>query len=351
MRPRVIRIATATAATAACLALAGCGGDDGSGEPSGPLAQALAATGGGGANGSLGFGWAEPDLARERGLGEDVVASALAPNAGSVIVAGEELERRFGIAPMEATTLTSVAGSYAFGLRMDGIDGGRLAETLKRAGALPRPFGDGDVELIDAAGYASVPVPLLEAGVRGLGAFDAVGDDLVVMAISETARESLLGEGDRLIDEPTYAAAARCLGDVAAVRMVPDKLLISTEQGVDLLAAGVRDSGHEALCVLGGTAGRADEIADNLEASLAPDAADPVSGRPVGDSVASAEVSRATDDGVEVVEADLTLASGEQPGYLLRAIPQGALVGLINDSGEAFTRKPDSQASARGEIP
>ena len=61
------------------LALGGCGGDDEPDEPAGPLAEALAATGGGGANGSLGFGWAEPGLTRERGLGADVVASALAP--------------------------------------------------------------------------------------------------------------------------------------------------------------------------------------------------------------------------------------------------------------------------------
>ena len=133
--------------------------------------------------------------------------------------------------------------------------------------------------------------------------------------------------------------------------MVPDKLLISSEQGVDLVAAGVRDKGDEVLCVLGGTKERADDVAENLEASLAAGARDPVSGRPVGDSVTAADVSRTTTDGVEVVEADLTLAGSEPPGYVLRAIPGGAVVALINDSGEAFTRKPDSQASARGEIP
>ena len=331
------------------LALGGCGGDDGSDEPAGPLAEALAATGGGGANGSLGLGWAEPDLVLERGLGPDVVTSALAPNAGSVIEAEATLRRRFGIDPLAADRLTSVAGSYAFGLRLDGVDGAELGEALKADGARSR--ADGEVELVDAASYASVPDPLLEAGVRGLGAFDAFGDGVVVMAISETARASLLGEGDRLIDEPTYVAAEECLGDVAAVRMVPDKLLLSSEQGVDLVAAGVRDEGDEVLCVLGGTSERADEVAANLEASLAAGARDPVSGRPVGDSVAAADVSRTTTDGVEVVEANLALAESEPPGYVLRAIPEGAVVGLINDSGEAFTRRPDSQASARGEIP
>lgn len=276
-----------------------------------------------------------------------MIASALAPNAGSVVLADDELDRRFDLAPLDASRLTSVAGSYAFGLRMDGIDGAGLADALEKARA--RSTTDGDVNLIEAAGYASVPKPLLDAGVRGLGAFDAVGDGFVVLAISETARASLLGEGDRLLGEPTYAAAARCLGDVAAARMVPDRQLISTEQGVDLVAAGVRARGDEVLCVLGGTAERADEVAANLEASLAADSPDPISRTPVGDSVESAEVSRDTDDGVEVVEADLTLVSGGQPGYLLRAIPQGALVGLINDSGRSFTRKADSQALARGE--
>ena len=331
---------------AACIALPGCGGDPET-EPTGPLADALAATGGGGANGSLGFGWAEPELATQRDLPDHVIASALAPNAGSVVLAADELDRRFGLAPLEAARLTSVAGSYAFGLRMDGVDAGGLADALAQAGARSMP--DGDVDLIEAAGYASVPEPLLESGVRGLGAFDAVGDDFMVLAISETARASLLGEGDRLLDEPTYAAAARCLGDVAAARMVPDRQLISTEQGVDLVAAGVRRPGDEVLCTLGGTAERADEIASNLESSLAADSPDPISRAPVGDSVESAEVSLDTDDGVQVVRADLALTPGEKAGYLLRAIPQGALVGLINDSGRSFTRKPDSQALARGE--
>jgi hypothetical protein len=336
----------AAVAAATCLA-GGCGGGDEPAPPPGPLADALAATGGGGANGSLGFGWAEPQLAAERGLPDDVIAAALAPNAGSVVVADRTLKRRFGLAPLDSTRLTSVAGSYAFGLRLDGVDGDGLAEALEETGARSR--SQGDVELVDAASYASVPQPLLDSGVRGLGAFDALGDDVVVLAISETARATLLGEGDRLLDEPTYAAAARCLGDVAAVRMVPDRQLISTEQGVDLVAAGVRNAGDEVLCVLGGTAERADEIASNLESSLAADSPDPISRAPVGDSVESADVGRDADDGVEVVEADITLAAGEEPGYLLRAIPQGALVGLINDSGRSFTRTPDSQALARGE--
>jgi len=337
----------AVAAAAACLSAAGCGADGEPEPPTGPLAEALAATGGGGANGSLGFGWADPEVADERGLPGHVIASALAPNAGSVILEAKVLERRFGLAPLDATRLTSVAGSYAFGLRLDGVDGDGLAHALEKAGAHSTP--DGDVDLVEAAGYASVPEPLLDAGVRGLGAFDAVGDDFVVLAISETARATLLGEGDKLLGEPVYAAAARCLGDVAAARMVPDRQLISTEQGVDLVGVGVRAPGDEVLCTMGGTAERAGEIASNLEASLAPDSPDPVSRTPIGDSVESAEVTRDTDGGVEVVGAEVTLAAGEEPGYLLRAIPQGALVGLINDSGRSFTRKADSQALARGE--
>ena len=65
----------------------------------------------------------------------------------------------------------------------------------------------GPLQLIEVGDYAVVPQPLLDAGVRGLGAFDAFGRGLSVLAISNRARAALLGEGGRLIDEPIYPAA------------------------------------------------------------------------------------------------------------------------------------------------
>jgi hypothetical protein len=314
---------------ALALALGGCGDDAESPPPTGPLADTLASIGGGGAHGSLGVGWADPQLVEESGVGDRLIADALGPNAGSVIDSAPRLRRRFGFDPLSAESLVSVGGSYAFGLRLDGVDGGRLGKVLVAAGGRARRAGQ--VELVDIGDYAVVPQPLLSAGVRGLGAFDALSSRLIVMAISDRARDSLLGRGDRLLDEPTYRAAADCLGDVVVARMVPDKLLLSAELGVNAVAVGVRRE-REVLCVLGGTPERADEVAETLETSLAPGAREPVSREPISDSVAAVEVVSDSYEGVEVVRAEVTTAAGQPRGFLFSTISRGSLNGLINGS-------------------
>jgi hypothetical protein len=327
----------AAVAAAAALALGGCGEDEPPGpSPSGPLADALAATGGaGGASGSLGVGWADPRLAERIGAGPRLIGEALGPNARSVVEAAPVIRRRFGFDPLAAERLISVGGSYAFGLRLDGVDGGGLARALADAGGRTRPGGG--AELLEIGDYAVVPEPLLRAGVLGLGAFDAFSRRLVVLAISDRARAALLGRGGRLLDEPTYRAAADCLEGTVVARMIPDKLLLSNEQGVELLAAGITSEG-EVLCVIGGSPERSAEVAAALETSLAAGARDPGSGRQIGDSVASAEVERCPYDGVEAVRAELRLARGEPRGYLFGAIANGSLIGLINASTETFSR-------------
>ena len=325
-------------AIALSLALAGCGSGAEDRPPSGPLAEALADLGGGWANGSLGVGWAEPQLVAESGVGAELIADALGPNAGSVIEAAPLLRRRFGFDPLAAERLVSVGGSYAFGLRLDGVDGRRLRRALTRAGGRVRQAGP--LELADVGGYAVVPEPLLRAGVLGLGARDAFGRRLTVLAISAAARATLLGRGDRLFEQPIYRAAADCLGDVVAARMIPDGLLpitvrrggraLSTELGVDLVAVGVEAGGQEVLCVLGGTAERAGEIANALEASLGPDAREPLTGESIPDLVRAVGVAAQSYDGVEMVRAKLTLAAGRSPGFLFGAISRGILGELIS---------------------
>jgi hypothetical protein len=318
------------------LGAGGCGDDDSaSPPPTGPLAEALADIGGGGASGSLGVGWADPHLVEESGAGPQVIADALGPNAGSVIEAAPRLRRRFDFGPLSAERLISVGGSYAFGLRVDGLDGRQLRRALVAAGGRTRRASQ--LELVDIGDYAVVPEPLLSSGVRGLGAFDGFSRDLTVLAISDRARAALLGRGDRLLDEPTYRAGADCLGDVVAARMIPDKLLLSTELGISQVAVGVTAEG-EVLCVIGGTAERADEVASALETSLAPDAPDPDSGEPIGDSVAAVEVVRGSHDGVETVRAEVTLAPGQSPGYLFGTVSRASVVGLINGTPRTFDR-------------
>ena len=315
-------------AAALCLPSAGCGGGSDEPPPAGPLAQALGEiSGSGSSSGALGVGWAEPGLARGAGLGTPLIADALGPNAGTVIEAGPALRRRFELDPLSATRLISVGGSYAFGLRLDGVDGAGLRDALAGAGGALRE--DDGVELEDVGDYAEVPEPLVRARVFGLGARDAFGPSVTVLAISETARDSLLGRGDRLIDQPTYRAAADCLGGVTAARMIPDKLLISVELGVDLVAIGVgRD--REVLCLLGGTSQRADEVAANLREGLAPRAREPRTGVRVGARVRGVEVSRSSYDGVEVVRAAMSPAAGQPEDFLFEAIGRGSLPELIS---------------------
>src|SRR5918994_7790352 len=321
MKPGRFRIATGVAVL--MLALGGCGDDLAAPPPTGPLAETLADIGGGGASGSLGVGWADPQLVEESGAGAQVIADALGPNAGSVIEADPRLRRRFDFGPLSAERLISVGGSYAFGLRLDGVDGRQLRRALVAAGGGARRASQ--LELVDIGDYAVVPEPLLSSGVLGLGAFDAFGRGLTVLAISDRARATLLGRGDRLLDESTYRAAADCLGDVVAARMIPDKLLLSSELGVDLVALGV-DGKREVLCVLGGTAERAGDVATSLETSLASDAREPRTGESMADLVRAVDVVTAPYEGVKVVRAELTLAAGQSPGFLFDAVSRGSLV-------------------------
>lgn len=314
-------------AIAFSLALTGCGDGQDERPPTGPLAEALADVDGGGENGSLGIGWTEPRLAEKSGAGAELIADALGPNAGTVIDAAPLIRRRFGFDPLSAERLVSVGGSYAFGLRLDGVDGRQLGQALTRVGGRVRQ-GD-QLELVDVGGYAVAPEPLLQAGVHGLGARDAFGRDLTVLAISATARASLLGRGDRLLDQPIYRAAADCLGDVGAARMIPDNHLLSSDLGVDLVAVGVRARREEVLCVLGGTAERADEVTAALESSLAPDAREPRSGESIRNLISAVDVVNEPYEGVEVVRAELTLAAGQSPGFLFGTIARGSLAELI----------------------
>jgi hypothetical protein len=320
------RIGTGVA-VALTLTLVGCGDRSEDRPPTGPLAEALADVGGGGAHGSLGVGWAEPRLVEEAGAGTEVIAGALGPNAGSVIDAAPILRRRFGFNPLAAERLVSVGGSYAFGLRLDGVAGPQLGQVLVRAGGRVRQTNQ--LELVDIGDYAVVPEALRQADVNGLGARDAFEPGLSVLAMSDRARAALLGRGDRLLDEPIYRAAADCLGDVVAARLIPDKLLLSTELGVELVGLGVQTEG-EVLCVLGGTDERAGEVAAALEGSLAAGAREPRTGVPISDSVAAFEVSTKTYERVEVVRAELTLAAGQAPGFLFDAVARGSVPELIN---------------------
>jgi hypothetical protein len=313
-----------------CALLAACGGDSEPPPPPGPLAATLAEVGGGGEHGSLGVGWTEPRLARAAGVKPELMAEALGPNAQSVVESGPELRRRFGFDPLSAERLTSVGGSYAFGLRADGIAGSTLRAVLIRAGGVAKENDDG-VGLVDVGPYAQVPQPLLRAGVFGLGARDAFPPGSTVLAISASSRAALLGHDGRLIDQPIYRAAADCLSDVVAARLVPERLLISVEVGIDLVAVGITRN-REVLCVLGGTSDRAGRTAASLRRALAPEARDPRTGQRLSELVQpGAKVEMSTYDGVAVVRAEVTPLAGRR-GFFFGTIARGSLVQMISAS-------------------
>lgn len=318
--------------TVALTLLAGCGGDEPVAPPTGPMAEALEGLGGGG-EGSIGVSWVDPELVRRSGGDAALMAEALGPNAGSVVEAAPRLRTRFGLDPLAAETLVSVGGSYAFGLRLDGVDGRELASELLADGGRERRAGD--VRLIEIGDYAVVPDALRDLGVGGLGAFDALGPRLAVLAISDRARATLLGKSERLLDEAVYRAAVDCLGDVVAARLVPDQLLVSTDLGVDLVAVGVGAAG-EVVCTLGGTPERAEEVAKAFGTAFAPGTRDPVTRDPIESSVAAAEVEHTTYDGVETVRAELTLTPAEERGYVFGALARASVVGWINGVAETF---------------
>jgi hypothetical protein len=208
-----------------------------------------------------------------------------------------------------------------------------LERALIRHGAAHRE--EGDVTMVDAAPYASVPQPLLDAGVRGVGARDAFAADSTVLAISDTARASLLGGDQLLVDNPTYEAAADCLGDVVAARIVPAKLVRSAELGVDLIALGIArpPSGgsfdREVICTVGSSAETADRSADALRTALAPDATDPTTTDPISDAVASADVDLIQARGLEMVRGRIELAATQPPGYVFEAYARGSVAAFL----------------------
>jgi hypothetical protein len=316
------------------VSLASCGGEE-PGPPANGFAAALASVGGGGEHGSLGVGWVDERAAlRLPPPTRTELERALGPNAASVLKAAPKLRRRFGFEPDAATALVSLGGSYAFGLRLDGVEASGLRRALVAAGGVVSA-ADG-VRLLGIGGYAEVPRPLLAAGVSGLGARDAFAPDRTVLAISETARASLLGLGDSLLEQPDYAAAASCLGNVIAARLIPDVLVLSTDLHTDLIAVGIaRPPGggrprQEVLCLLGGTAADAGRHTAALRDTLAPMARVPRLGEVVGRRVTTVKVER-PDAAVEAVRARLGLAAGARPGFLFDLVAAGALPALLGE--------------------
>ena len=285
---------------------------------------------------AVGIAWVDvPALERD---GESLQAwgDALGPVADEALEAGRRL-RRVGLEARPASAVISIGGSYAFGVRVDGVDGQRLATTLDRAGAVASHSGDWT--LYDIGDQGDTPHPLQEAGMLGLGARTATSESQVVVASNGDARASLIGEGTPYSDDASFGFAASCLGDVVAARILPaGRFLRSAEIGADLLAIGVERAGsassadgptHEVLCAIGDSAEGADQDAAALRRALEPSARDVVTDERIGDLIASSSIRRVSGGDLEGTRVRLELAPSTPSGFLFDTLTRGSLAAYL----------------------
>jgi hypothetical protein len=306
------------------LGLAACGGDDDGGAqpPPGSLEPVLASIAGASEGSPLGVGWMSEQALSARAPAARRLAEVLGPNGSDTYDAGARLARIAGFDPRDADELVSVGGSYAFGLRLAGIEPGRLRPLLLRAGGNERQVGD--TVLVDVGDPFAVPSTLIAAGRIGLGARDAIGEAELILAASDTGRDALLGGDPALIANPYYAAASSCLGDVAVARLIPAKLLGATELGASLVAVGIRSvepASAEVLCLVGVDPAQASERAAAISQAL--DGRDPITRKPLSTWLRAFSVATFEDTGVSAVRAELEPATRE--GFVLDAFGRGTL--------------------------
>lgn len=327
------------AALALALVLAACGG--GEDPPPDPLRAALATIAPGHA-GASGAGFV--DVARLRRSGRtrsmiaEVFALGLGPGGDDVFEQAASLRRALGLDPFQASRAVSVAGSYAFGVRLDDVltsgVGQRLAEEEVAGGALPA------WTMLDLGRERSIPDRLEVEGLGPRAARIAVDPARVVFASFAQARSQLMGGRRSLLDDPVTSLAADCLGDAVAARIVPGRLTLSRDVGADLVAAGILADGRERVCFAGGDDAPLLADARLLEDAFDLDREDPVTRQPLRRALSSADVELLEEDGAAAGRVELTLAPGSDPGFVFRSLNTGALVAYVGHEGLFEARDP-----------
>jgi len=257
----------------------------------------------------------------------DWAAGALGPGAEQL--ANEPGPERIGVEPARARQILSLVGSYAIGIRFDGVETARLKRALGRSA---RPRHHGPWTFYDLSDTPAIPFGTPLERLTELASHAAVRPGTAVLARFELARPALTGEGASPVDTPLMAAATTCLGDVVAARTVPNNFTYLGSEaprlfafGVDLTDAGPRD----VLCVLDESGEVADEAAAGMRDALDPGASDAVTGEPMSELIESADVERLEIEGVEAARAELVAADGEDPGFLFRVFGRGSTLTYV----------------------
>ena len=330
MRPGAQATSALAAAIVAAAALAGCGGSEGEPGPPPTAFRAALESVGGGAEGTEG-GWGWVDVEALTGDGEakrlEWAADALGPGASQL--ANGPGPQRVGIDPAQASRIMSLVGSYAIGVRFEGVDTRRLSRALDRAA---RPREEGPWTYYDIGDTPAIQFGTPLEGLTELAVHAAVMPGAAVLARFPLGRPALIGEGESPIEVPIVSAAATCLGDVVAARIVPNNYTYLGSEAPQLFAFGVRlteDGPREVLCVLDEDEARVDAAADGMREAFAPGAREPVTGEPMSRLFESADVERLELEEVPAARAELVPARGQEPGVLFRVFPRGSTLTYV----------------------
>ncbi len=337
------RCAAAVLGVVATLAVpvSGCGDEGSSGDEAATTGYeaALESVGAGVSPVGTGVGWidltATPDPRS--------VALALAPGPSSFI-AHPALLRSLGIEAIEADSATSVAASYGYGVRLDGIDPGALEKRLVFAGA--KADRQGEWTELDLGSEWQAQLEGSLAPLRDYAARVAIGPDSVILSRTANAREALEDTSGSALEAPINRFAASCLGDVDSARTLPGTFTHNAFSSPGLIAIGVAGGSpaREVLCAIGDEESSADEWAGALEQSFAADAVEPLLGTSIRRSVRGAEVERLGDEqaGLAAARAEITLAPAQRPGYLYGALVRGSVLPYVGAPA------PTSDATGNG---
>ena len=305
------------------ISLMGCGGRSDEPTPPTGFESALASIGGGGEVAGAGYGYVDVAAIREAPSSRSTLswaADALGPGASDLLTHAHAV-RRAGVDASSANRIVSIAGSYAIGARLDGIDSSRLEASLKRLDATEHDRGGWTAYDLGAERQTPIGTPLEPLGV--LASRSATSAEGLALARSDLGLDDLIGDGSPVTDSPAILAATGCLGDVVAARVQLDNFTYLPGLGPDMNAVGVtlgRDGArHEVLCAIDPDEGEIARTATALRRTLP---------GPEAPEVAGAIVEVGASHGQHVARAELELRPAARPGFLFRALTTNDLLAL-----------------------
>jgi len=254
---------------------------------------------------------------------------ALGPGGGDLFDEFQPKLAELGADPYGADMALSVHGSFAFGVRLDGVDPAQIADIAAKDGEQVEAEAEG-WERYDLAGRGVLPDSELQEAADALSSHVGIADDAVVLARATHARKDLTLPANPGDESPSLALAAECLGDVAAARIVPNNFTYVSGIGPDLFVMGMRapaedGPGEEILCGVDEDKEEIDTYAEAMEVALDPRAIDVTTEEPVGADFSAVTVDTLEGGGNYAARAVLTMADDAEPGAVFRGFDVGSV--------------------------